>query len=263
MISFLAVGVAAVFVSGLTMFSGFGLGTLLMPVFAIFFPVETAVAATALVHGANSIFKIMAVGRHARKSLVLMFGLPAILSAFAGAGTLIFLSGFPELLHYEIGSVQAQVTPIKLVLSMLMILFAMFELLPSLKDVTFDKKYLFVGGLLSGFFGGLSGHQGALRSAFLTKVGISPQDFVGTSAMIGFMVDMTRITTYGVILFGMGQSRIIDNGMWPLIATGIVAAFIGVRIGKRFLDKITMKTIQNLTGTLLIGIAILLGAGII
>ena len=51
-------GLAAVFVPGLTMFSGFGLCTLLMPVFALFFPIKTAVAATALVHGANSIFKI-------------------------------------------------------------------------------------------------------------------------------------------------------------------------------------------------------------
>ena len=27
----------------------------------------------------------------------------------------------------------------------------------------FDRRYLPLGGLLSGFFGGLSGHQGALR----------------------------------------------------------------------------------------------------
>ncbi len=51
--------------------------------------------------------------------------------------------------------------------------------------------------------------------------------------------------------------------MWPLIATGIVAAFFGVRIGKRYINKITMTTIQNLTGVLLFGIAVLLGVGII
>jgi len=54
---------------------------------------------------------------------------------------------------------------------------------------------LLVSGLtlFSGFFGGLSGHQGALRSAFLTKTGVSPQAFVGTNAVIGFMVDMVRM----------------------------------------------------------------------
>jgi hypothetical protein len=35
-------------VSGLTLFPGFGLGTLLMPAFALFFPIEVAVAATAI-----------------------------------------------------------------------------------------------------------------------------------------------------------------------------------------------------------------------
>ncbi|WDP91613.1 MAG: TSUP family transporter [Desulfobacter sp.] len=261
--SYLIVGLAAVVVSGLTLFSGFGLGTLLMPVFALFFPVETAVAATALVHGANSIFKMFAVGKHAERTLVLIFGLPAILAAVAGASMLIVLAGFPELLRYDIGPVRAQITPIKLVLGILMVLFALFELLPAMKKVSFDRKHLFWGGLLSGFFGGLSGHQGALRSAFLAKTGISPKAFVGTNAMIGFMVDMTRITTYGVILFGTGRSGPVDDGMWPLIATGIAAAFIGVRIGQRYIDKITMAAIQNLTGVLLLGIAVLLGAGII
>ncbi len=263
MISFVVIGVSAVFVSGLTMFSGFGLGTLLMPVFALFFPVEAAVAATALVHGANSCFKIAAVGSHADRSLVMMFGLPAILSAFIGASVLAFLSGFPELLRYEIGSITAEITTIKIVMSLLMILFAMVELLPSFKAISFHKKYLFVGGLLSGFFGGLSGHQGALRSAFLSKTGISPEAFIGTNALIGFMVDMTRITAYGLILVGMKKSQTIGPDMWPLIATGIAAAFIGVRIGKRFLHKITMKTIQNLTGMLLLCIAVLLGSGLI
>src|SRR5262249_18547707 len=40
----------ALFVAGLTLFSGFGLGTLLMPAFALFLPVPVAVAATAVVH---------------------------------------------------------------------------------------------------------------------------------------------------------------------------------------------------------------------
>ncbi|WP_020588204.1 hypothetical protein [Desulfobacter curvatus] len=74
---------------------------------------------------------------------------------------------------------------------------------------------------LIGFFGGLSRHQGALRSAFLSKAGGSTQAFVVTNAMIGFIVDMTRIATYGVILFGLGQSDAMATGIWPLIATGL------------------------------------------
>ena len=39
---------SALVIALLTLFSGFGLGTLLMPAFALFFPVEVAVAATAV-----------------------------------------------------------------------------------------------------------------------------------------------------------------------------------------------------------------------
>jgi uncharacterized membrane protein YfcA len=50
----LAVALAA---SLLTFFSGFGLGTLLLPAFALVFPLDVAVAATALVHLANNVSK--------------------------------------------------------------------------------------------------------------------------------------------------------------------------------------------------------------
>lgn len=82
MISYLLVGGVAFLTSGSTLYSGFGLGTLLMPVMALFFPIEMAVAATAVVHAANNAFKIAVVGKHADRSLVVRFGLPAIFAAF-------------------------------------------------------------------------------------------------------------------------------------------------------------------------------------
>jgi len=176
--SFVIISVASLVTAGLTLYSGFGLGTLLMPVFALFFPIEVAVAATAIVHGANNIFKIAVVGKQADKALVVRFGVPAIIAAFAGAAALGYVSHFGEIARYAIGSRTAVITPIKLVMASLMIVFALFELLPRLRDRRVDRKYLFLGGVLSGFFGGFSGHQGALRSTFLTKVGISTEAFV-------------------------------------------------------------------------------------
>jgi uncharacterized membrane protein YfcA len=260
---YLVICSAAVLVSGLTLYSGFGLGTLLMPVFALFFPVEMAVAATAVVHGANNIFKVLVVGKDADRDLVLRFGVPAIMAAFAGAGALGYVSGFGEIARYSIGSAIAVITPIKLVMGVLMLVFATFELLPMLRDLRVDRKYLFWGGLLSGFFGGLSGHQGALRSAFLVKTGVSTKAFVGTNAVIGFMVDMARIAVYaGLFVFGT-SAGVFRFEQWPLIFSGVVAAFAGVMLGKRWMHKVTMKTVQGITGVLLLGIAFLLGAGII
>jgi len=101
-----------------------------------------------------------------------------------------------------------------------MLVFASFELLPKLRNLKFDRKYLPLGGVLSGFFGGLSGHQGALRSAFLVKVGISTQAFVGTNAVIGFMVDAVRIVTYIGLLFAVRTGNSTDTLHWPLILAG-------------------------------------------
>lgn len=260
---FVIVGVAALFVSGLTLFSGFGLGTILMPVFALFFPLEVAVAATAVVHGANNIFKIAVVGKHADRTLVVRFGVPAILAAFAGAAALGYVSHLGEIARYAIGGRTAVITPIKLVMGVLMLGFACFELLPQLRALKFDRRYLLLGGLLSGFFGGFSGHQGALRSAFLAKVGISTEAFVGTNALIGFMVDMARIATYAATFLMAKAANPIGPEQWPLILTGTLAAFLGVLAGKRFLHKITMATIQTLTGGLLVVIALALATGVI
>ena len=261
--SFFIISLTALVVSGLTMFSGFGLGTLLMPVFALFFPVEVAVASTSVVHGANNIFKMLLLGKDAEWSMVIRFGIPAIATAFLGAAALSYISDLNEITRYTIGSKIAVITPLKLIMGMLMIFFSLFELLPSLKSIRFRKKHLIWGGLLSGFFGGLSGHQGALRSAFLVKTGISTKAFVATNAVIGFLVDITRIATYFFFFLLVKAHSPIGPDQWPLVAVGTLAAFTGVLIGKRFIQKIKISVIRTLTGIMLFMIALALGSGII
>ncbi|ADH86309.1 TSUP family transporter [Desulfurivibrio alkaliphilus] len=267
MLSHLIIAVAALGASTLTLYSGFGLGTLLLPVFALFYPVETAVAATAVVHLANNIFKIGLVGKMADRSLVLGFGLPALLAAFAGAALLGLVAGLGTVTSYQLGALEATVTPIKLLMGLLILAFSLFELLPGLRQIRFDRRHLTIGGLLSGFFGGLSGHQGALRSAFLVKTGVDREAFVGTNAVIAFMVDVARLLTYGTIFVLAGRAA-TDMVAWTpadgsLVFTGIAAAFIGAVVGKRLLPKVTMATIRTLTGTLLVLVALGLISGLI
>jgi uncharacterized protein len=250
-------------VSGLTLYSGFGLGTLLMPVFALFFPIEVAVASTAVVHAANSIFKVAAVGRHSDRSIVFRFGIPSVIAAFIGAYALGHISHYEKLAAYRLGTHMAEITPVKLIMGVLILLFSLFEILPVLRKLGFNRRYMAVGGILSGFFGGFSGHQGALRSAFLVKIGISPEAFIGTNAIIGLLVDIARIATYAFVFLTAGTGKPVFTNQFPLIAAGIIASLFGVMLGKHFLQKVTMSFVQTLTGIMLLIIAIALGLGII
>jgi uncharacterized membrane protein YfcA len=261
--AYIVVAVTALLAAGLTLYSGFGLGTLLLPVFALFFPIEVAVAATAAVHGANNVFKVSLLGRHADRDLVLKFGLAAIAAAAVGAMMLGYVSTLAPLLTYRIGNHEAVVTPVKLVMGWIMLFFAAFEVLPGLKKIRFGREHLVLGGVLSGFFGGLSGHQGALRAAYLVKTGLTTEQFVGTSSVIGLMVDVTRIAVYVALAIMAGSALSLAGLDWSLVLVGILCAFTGVWIGKRHLHKITIGMVQNLTGLLLFVIAILLGTGII
>ncbi|MBI4249348.1 MAG: TSUP family transporter [Elusimicrobia bacterium] len=265
MVENIIIPLAALIASVLSFYSGFGLGTLLMPALAVFFPLPAAIAATALVHGANNLFKLMLVGAKAEKELVVEFGLPAIAAAFAGAWTLHFfaaVSGGHSYSYVLLGKI-AVITPLKALLAVLMMAFALLDLHPRLKGLKFDRRYLALGGLLSGFFGGLSGHQGALRSAFLIKVDVQPQSFVATNAVIGFMVDFARLLTYAFTFFVLGDPG--GSGAVPVttVALAAGASVLGVLAGLRFLHKVTIGAVQIITGVMLGIIAVALGMGLI
>ena len=263
MTAYIAVSLAALIAAGLTLYSGFGLGTLLLPVFALFFPAEMAVVATAMVHGANNVFKVSLLGRQADWEVVLKFGLPAIAAAVLGALALGWFAQSDSSLSIEVNEeVLSEITPVKLIIGLLMIGFALFELLPRFRVLEFHRRYLPLGGLLSGFFGGLSGHQGALRSAFLAKAGLTTERFVASNAAIGFLVDLTRISVY-VALFTAAGGHVSEFSGWPLVITGAVSAFCGVLLGKRFLHKVKMTSVQTLVGVLLFGVGLALVTGIL
>lgn len=167
------IGAAAFLVSGLTLFSGFGLGTALTPDFALFFPVTQAIAATALVHFANNLFKFWLLARQADWRVVSRFAIPAAVAAVVGASLLSWFDRVPALGRYRLAGDVHEVTTVKVIIGGLIMLFAGLELWPRFQMLSIPSRYLPLGGLLSGFFGGLSGNQGALRAAFLIKAGLA------------------------------------------------------------------------------------------
>ena len=248
----------ALFASGLTFFSGFGLGTILLPVFALFFPVEVAIALTAIVHFLNNVFKFFLVGKNVDKQVLLRFGIPAIAAAFLGAYLLNYLSEMKPFYEYGFSGKSFQITAIKVIIAVLLIFFALFDLIPRLKNLQFGKKYLPLGGLVSGFFGGLSGHQGALRSAFLIRAGLSKEAFIATGLAIACLIDISRLSVY--------SEHIIKNNEslnWNLVILATLSAFAGAFLGNKLLKKITISFLQKFVAVALIVFSVFLGLGVL
>jgi uncharacterized membrane protein YfcA len=252
------VGLAAFIAAMLTFFSGFGLGTLLTPVFMLFFPAEVAVAFTAVVHFFNNVCKIFLVGKYADRQVVLRFGIPAILMAMAGAWILTQISDYPPLFSYMIGDRRIDIYPVKLLISVLLLVFALMDILPFFAGLQFGKNSLPVGGAISGFFGGLSGHQGALRSAFLVRLGLSKEAFIGSTTVVSTMVDIIRLLMYSTLLHFAEFST--NSG---LIITTTAAAVAGALAGNFFLKKVTIESIKYTVAVMLILLALALASGLI
>jgi len=242
----------------LSFFSGFGLGTLLMPAFAIFFPIDIAISLTAIVHFLNNIVKFLLTGKQVSKEVFLRFGLSAIPAAFLGAFLLVYLTGFQKEMTLEVLGLHFSIIPVNAVIGTLMIIFAWMDLNKNLKNLSFPKNKLWIGGILSGFFGGLSGHQGALRSAFLINFGLSKESFVATGIAIALTVDIVRMSIYTA---KYTQSGIADHMSILLVA--LLAAFSGAIGGRILLKKITIGFIRTIVAIFLIVIGLGLITGLI
>lgn len=250
----LVIPLVALAASLLTFLSGFGLGTLLMPVFAVFFPLEVAIALTAIVHLLNNLFKFGMLWRLVDRRVVLRFGLPAMVGAWLGAQQLAQWMELPPLYT----GVNRPVGVTQLVIGLLMLLFAVLELIPASGKWSLPARFIPAGGALSGFLGGLSGHQGALRSIFLLRAGLGKESFIATGVAIALLVDITRIPVYL-----RNGSTFIGQEHLPLLGACVVAAFLGAWSGKRLLPKVTLRGVQWSVALLLFTIAGCLLTGVL
>lgn len=246
--------------SVLTFFSGFGLGTVLLPAFCAFFPIEIAIFATAIVHFFNSLFKVIFVYKGINYSLLLKFAPIAVIFAFIGSGTLGLLESFNRDFSYDFSIFKNSITPVKIVVGLTMIGFAFIEFFYKKKSFEVTPTRLFIGGALSGFFGGLSGHQGAFRSMFLSKANVTKEEFVATSSAIGFLIDISRLTMYLTSLSILKSSEVITN---PTLLISIFIAFLGSYTGSKLLIKTTIQSIQKTVAVFLLVFGVLICLGFI
>lgn len=234
--------IVAPFVGALaTFYTGFGLNTILVPVFMIYWDAPMAVLMAGLVHLSNNILKVALTARSIDWHLFRNFGALAILFAFLGAFLLNQISAATSIY-------------LKPIFGAIFICFALLELFNWQLSLRGPWSMRF-GGMLSGFFGGFSGHQGALRAMFLSKLKLEPLVFVATTALISLLIDITRIGVY------LSDQNIIHYDVTYLMFLVIPSALAGTIIGRKYIKKIKHEKLSMLVGAALLfmGLAMLLG----
>jgi hypothetical protein len=77
--------------SVITLFTGFGVGTIMMPVMAMFFDVKIAIFLAAIVHFFNNLSRILLYRRDLRRDILRRFGVVSIAGAFLGSFAQLYL----------------------------------------------------------------------------------------------------------------------------------------------------------------------------
>lgn len=256
--TYLIITLSAFLASTLTFFSGFGLATVLTPVLIIFFPAPIAISLTAIVHFLNNIFKLILTGRNVNKEVLIKFGITAMIGAIFGSFTLVLIAKKSYIISYHLFKHNFNVELVNFIIGWIILVFALFEMFPEINKLSMNKNLLPIGGALSGFFGGLSGHQGAFRSLFLIKCNLSKEQFIATGILIACLVDVIRLSIYGASFLNMEIGK-----DFPLLLLTVTSAFLGSYMANKYMRKITVNLIKNIVISLLLFISIGLITGVI
>jgi len=214
--------------------AGFGSSALLIPLAFLFMDIKTAVFVVAVFHLFNNVFKIRMFWKSINFKIFLLFGIPSILMAFAGA---MLISVIP-------------LDVVKVVLGVFLIVYAVYSFIKPEFGLKKSKPTAVVGGSLSGFLAGLIGLGGAIRGAFLTAFNLPKEIYVATSAMIAVVIDTTRIPAYLI------TKAVQDDFYYILLPFLCVMAYFGVRTGKVLLQKINQDTFRRIVSIALFAVGV-------
>lgn len=209
--------------------SGFGIGSLLTPLLATRYGMSLAVAAVALPHALATAVRCWRLRASIDGGVMRTFG---VLSAIGGLLGALLYSRFDSLVLTR-------------VLGVLLIATAIAALTDWVRHLHPRGVAAQLLGFVSGFFGGIAGNQGGLRSGALLAFQLSPAVLVATATATGLAVDAARLPVY---LWTTGPALV------PLalpIAVASTGVLIGTFVGERILLGMPPRVFRYVIGSMI------------
>jgi hypothetical protein len=228
-VEILYISLFTIIASGIGTLTGFGTSTILVPTLLLFYPLPLTLLLVGIIHWFGDIWKIILFKKGIRLSFVLAFGLPGIIATYLGA-RMVF--GLPE-------------ASLSRIVGVFLLLYVLFLTLKPTFKLPKNNTISFVGGTLYGLSAGIFGIGGAIRGAFLAAFNLPKEVYIATAGAVGLAIDSVRVTTY--FLEG---ARLSNNLFWGLLIF-IPASFLGARIAKKLVDKISQENFRKVVAVFL------------
>ena len=206
---------AAVVAGSIASVTGFGIGSLLTPVFALQVDTRLAVAAVSIPHVVGTALRFWLLKGGVERRVLWAFGLTSAMGGLAGA-----------MLQDLAGNIWLTV-----LFGVLLLFAAASEATGLARRMRFRGPVAWIAGALSGLLGGLVGNQGGIRSAALIGFDLPKNAFVGTATAIALFVDGARMPVYVLTQY----DRITMIGR--LVALATVGVAVGTVLGSRVLGR--------------------------
>ncbi len=219
----IVVFLVAVLAGGLAALSGFGIGSLLTPLLALQMDTKLAVAVVSIPHLVATAARFLSLKGHLDRRVFWNFGLLSAAGGLAGALLNAYAPGRSLTIVFAC-----------------LLLFAGVSGLTSLADrMRFGRRAAWIAGASSGFFGGLVGNQGGIRSAALLGFSIPKEAYVATATAVALLVDGARMPVY----FATQWSGITSK--WLLMAIAIIGVLAGNFGGVRLLRRMSERAFRH------------------
>ncbi|OGK27713.1 hypothetical protein A3C28_02375 [Candidatus Roizmanbacteria bacterium RIFCSPHIGHO2_02_FULL_39_9] len=202
--------------------TGFGTSTIMVPLLSLFLPLPLVLLFVGVLHWFGDIWKMLFFKKGFNGKLILLFGIPGIIASFWAARLPLTLP--EELLQRSLGL-------------FLVLYVAILWLKPDWKMKPSNNNAL-LGGALSGFFSGVFGVGGALRSTFLSAYNLPKSVFLFTSGVIGLLIDSSRVTQYFI------SGIRIEGYLLLTLVVCVPISLLGAYLAKKLIDKIPQRSFR-------------------
>jgi uncharacterized protein len=226
----LVVAFASIVAGAVASVVGFGIGSLLTPLFAVRVGTQLAVATVSIPHVFATALRYWRLRAHVDRRVLVSFGIMSAAGGLAGA-----------LLH-SFASNRA----LAIVFGVILIFVGASELTGLARRMRFGGWVAWTAGAVSGLFGGLVGNQGGIRSAALLGFDVDKQAFVATATAIGLVVDAARMPVYFAT-----QAPAIAH-LWQLVLIATIGTLAGTLVGVRALRRIPENAFRRIVAVILL-----------